>query len=117
MNTPMNILSGRDQVSRDESRDTYWTRLWFKSQDDQRETSIFICASHEYLGTVFRTDAFDSAILNRWADSEVIEWRTKGEQIFETTQHFEVKAVTDEGHQKGLTFLVTCVAPAIEHRI
>lgn len=104
----MHVTKG--SLNRVISRDSYWTPIRLKSSTN-KETLLVVCASHEYLGTLLKTNDLNAKVMGTWVDSVVKEWESKGDSIFKQTIHLDVKAVTEDGYKNGLSFLKQEVVP------
>jgi hypothetical protein len=89
-------------------RDTYWAKVDLKSpKDSDKKTSIYVCASYEYLWETLKTKELEGTKLKTWFEKIIDEWKEKGEVIFKKQEHFDIRSVTIDGYKNGLTFLKT----------
>src|SRR3989338_6440798 len=91
-------------------RDTYWARIHFVS-DEQKESAVLVCASHEYFWDIFKTKDYTEEMLKKWYESVVSKWKNTGEKIFEKPVHYDVYATSQLGIQNGIDFLENEVHP------
>jgi hypothetical protein len=102
----------KDNIHHSASRDSYWSRVHLKSSSN-KETLLFVCASHEYLGNFLKTRELNDNTLRVWLEEVVTEWQLKGESIFKKPVHLEVKAITEYGYKNGLEFLEKEIIPSL----
>jgi len=87
------------------SRDNYWARIHFESNDKSKKTVVLICASSEYLWDLFRAKKVSEVKLDEWHKQIIKKWENRGENIFNKPVQYDVYANTDEGKINGLDFL------------
>ncbi|MDB5264500.1 MAG: hypothetical protein JWN64_71 [Parcubacteria group bacterium] len=107
----MNVIRGT--LHRDNSRDSYWSRILLKSSENKGETFVYVCASYEYLNYTLNIKTLTDEALHGWVDDVIIEWTAKGDSIFKKPFHIDVKAITEEGRLNGLAYLRKEVVPAV----
>ena len=94
------------KLKEDFHRDTYWTKIDFKSDDGLRTSTVFVCASYEYLSDLFKEVKLNNKEVNKWYKKEIIRhWEDVGNQIFKKSTHYDVYATTPDGKDNGLNFL------------
>lgn len=106
----MKIVKG--SIKEDFSRDLYWTRIIFLSDDELKKSSVFACASLEYLEDFYRIAngaRLEQKHFNEWADKVVEKWSGLGDDIFNQDVHYDVYSNTPEGEANGLDFLLAKV--------
>lgn len=99
----------RGSVKEDFDRDLYWTKIVFLSDDETKKTSVFVCASQEYLDDFYRiagTLRPEQKHLDDLVKRVVAKWSTLGEDVFKQDVHYDVYANTQEGEANGLDFLL-----------
>jgi len=106
----MRIVTGA--LHRDFSRDNYWTSVGLVSENSKQETNILLCASYEYLTENLKTDDLNDKIVNDWVATTIAEIQKQGNSLFEEVNHFEVRAVTPDGYENGISFLQEKLATA-----
>lgn len=99
----MQIVTGA--LHRDFSRDNYWTTVGLVSENSKKKTDVHLCASYEYLSEKLKTDDLNDEVVNNWVVTAVTDLQKKGDLLFNQPVHFEVRAITDDGKQNGLSFL------------
>lgn len=97
----------KEKLHKNFSRDNYWTRIFLKSKEKDKKTTVYICASHEYLGEKLKTSNLTDTAISGWVDTVAEEWQSKGMSVFRKPMHFTVCAMTDDGYKNGLNFLKT----------
>ena len=92
-------------IKYDNKRDSYWTKVEIKSEkDSNKKTTLLFCASYEYLGEEVKLKNEDK--ITKWFKDDVLnELIKKGEIIFRKPYHLDVRALTIDGYNNGLTFL------------
>jgi len=100
-----------EKLREDFSRDTYWTRIYFESDDHQKESTVLICASREYLWDLFKARKPEEVKLEQWLQDAIKKWGFLGDKIFERKVYYDVYAETAEGRVNGLEFLKNEVVP------
>jgi hypothetical protein len=100
----------RDKIHHTADRDSYWSRIYLKSAKN-KETLLFVCASHEYLGSYLKKNSLNEGSLNIWINDVANEWVAKGDSIFKKPLHLQVGALTDYGYKNGLEFLRNEIIP------
>lgn len=106
----MKILRG--SIKEDFSRDLYWTRIIFLTDDESNKTSVFACASLEYLEALYRLTGgvqIAQKHLDEWSKNVVKKWSALGDDILKQDVHYDVYATTPEGEANGLDFLLAKV--------
>lgn len=92
----------------DFTRDTYWAKVDIKSdKDNKKKTSVYLCASYEYLWENLGVKDLEDNTLKAWFSNIVNEWKNKGEVIFNKQEHLDIRSVTMDGYKNGLAFLKT----------
>ena len=104
----VNILKGI--LKHNINRDSYWARMVLQSEDN-KQTFLYVCVSHEYLGDTFKNTKFDDKLIENWFHEIAEEWAAKGEVIFKKPFHLEVRAITEEGYSNGMEFLKKEIVP------
>ncbi len=89
------------------SRDTYWARIRFESDDSSKQSTVITCASHEYLWDKLGVRDLSKEDLEKWLNAVVEKWKAKEDSIFKEMVYFDVYANTEEGIENGLIFLKT----------
>ena len=89
------------------SRDTYWARIRFESDDGSKKSTVITCASHEYLWDKLGVRDLSKEDLKGWLNAVVEKWKNKGDSILKEAVHFDIYANTEEGIENGLIFLRT----------
>ena len=93
-----------EPVKEEFSRDTYWTRVHLQADHD-RDTSVLVCASLEFLWNQYGKREFTQEFLAQWAATVADQWKARGETLLDKPVHYAVYAVTEEGEMNGLEFL------------
>ncbi len=102
----MQIVKG--EIRNEFSRDLYWGRIQFTSDDKSKTSNVLFCASTEYLWNLFHDINFKQNQLNAWYEDTVVKkWESFGDQIFEDEVYFDSYSVTAEGKANGFEFLQT----------
>lgn len=111
----MEIIATPEKIHRDDSRDTYWTRVRFSDSQGRELSNLYACASYEYLESRYHIEgATDGAKLNQWTVSLVKDWESRGDLIPSKPYHIQVCSITSEGYQNGVIFLQQQVIPREE---
>ncbi len=97
-------------LHRDFTRDNYWTKVELVSDKSKRKTDILLCASYEYLIKNLKTEELNDKVVGNWVVTIIADIKKKGDSLFDAPTHFEVRAITDEGYQNGVSFLEEKVA-------
>lgn len=92
------------------SRDTYWSRIHFDSDDGQHSV-VLISASAEYFWNLFKTRDFKEDDLEKWYATIIEKWQKYGEKVFEKPVHYDVYATTAVGKENGYEFLKNEITP------
>lgn len=95
-------------IKNDFNRDLYWIKVVFVSDDEVGATSVFACASQEYLNNYYCIlgDAkLEQKQLEDWANCVVEKWLALGEDILKQDAYYDVYANTQEGEAVGRDFL------------
>jgi hypothetical protein len=100
----------QDKIHHIPGRDSYWSRIYLKSANN-KETLLFVCASHEYLGSYLKKTSLNESNLNVWINDVTRQWVSKGDSIFKKRLHLEVGALTEHGYKNGLEFLKREIVP------
>lgn len=90
------------------NRDSYWMKLSLDSSDN-RQTFLYLCVSYEYLSAKLKTSDLNEPLIQSWIDFVVSGWKLKGDVVFKKPFHFDVYALTSDGHLNGVSFLKTKV--------
>ena len=93
-----------EPVKEEFSRDTYWTRVHLQA-DRNRDTSVLVCASLEFLWNKYGRREFTQEFLSQWAVTVADQWKIRGEELLDNPIHYDVYAVTEEGRMNGFEFL------------
>lgn len=101
----------KKSLREDFSRDTYWTRIHFESDDQKKRSTVLICASQEYLEDFFHVRELDKIQLDQWLQNIIKKWESLDDKIFEKEIHYDVYANTPEGVANGSKFLQEEVKP------
>lgn len=97
-------------VKEDFDRDLYWNKIIFLSDDEAKRTSVFACASQEYLEDYYHIAngaKLEQKHLNDWNSHVVAKWSVLGDDIFKQDVHYDVYANSREGEADGLNFLLS----------
>lgn len=94
------------KIKEDFSRDLYWSRIYFFSDDDTQKSKVLVSASFEYFQQLLKKTTFQEEDFNSWMQKVVDKWRTLGNEIFNQDIHYDVYATTPEGEVKELDFLI-----------
>lgn len=86
-------------------RDNYWAHLELKSPKLSQTTSVFVCASHEYLSEQLKSTNFSIDAVNGWIDNVAKDLEKRGDLIFDEPVHLLVRTVTDDGRRNAIEFL------------
>ncbi len=100
------------EVREDSSRDLFWVKVFFSSDDDKSKTKLLACASQEYLEYLYQVSGgqqITAEQLEQWVGSVVKKWEGLGKDIFAQDVHYDVYYNTPEGEASGLNFLLTKV--------
>jgi len=101
----------KSTLHRDLMTDSYWAKVNLHSEKLHKETSVFLCASYEYLSNTLKKNELDAKSLSAWYENTVTEEIIKnGDSLFLKPNHMEVRAVTDEGYAIGLSLLQKKIA-------
>ena len=103
----MKIIKGK--IAEDFSRDLFWTRIRFISDDSSKKTLLFTCASQEYLDDLFELSGgqrLESKHFEEWITIVEEKWTKLGEDLFNQDLHYDVYANTQEGEANGIDFLL-----------
>jgi len=101
----MKIISG--EIKEDSLRDCYWKRVHFKSDDESQKTTLLICASEEYIFSLFNTTEPEEIKIKQWFEKIVENWKSRKDEIFNKEVYYDPYANTPEGIENILTFLKT----------
>lgn len=104
----MNIIIG--SVKEDFSRDLFWTRIVFRSDDEKEKTQILVCASQEYLEDLYKLSGgqgLNQEHFDKWLQSVVEKWKKLKNSLFEKDVHYDVYSNTEKGEANGIDFLLT----------
>ena len=104
----MKIIKG--SVKEEFSRDLYWTRIVFLSDDETKKTSILACASQEYLEDLYRLaggQELEQGHFDEWLNTVIEKWLALGDKLFEKDMHYDVYANTKEGEANGIDYLLS----------
>ena len=99
-----------EKIQEDFHRDTYWTRIHFKSKDGKESTAL-VCVSLEYFWNLFGTRNFDETQINQWFEEIAEKWKSQGDNIFNKKVHYDSYATTPEAKQTGFAFLEEEITP------
>jgi hypothetical protein len=102
----------KSTIKSDSSRDNYWARILLKSSEN-KQTFLFVCASHEYIENSLKTNEVSATKVNELIDDVIVEWQSKGNSIFNKPFHLEVRAVTQNGYENGIQFLKNEIVPIV----
>lgn len=94
------------KIQEDTSRDLYWGRIYFLSDDESRKSKVLLCASFEFLQQLLGKDRFQDADFESWLKAAIDKWSKLGDEIFNQDIHYDTYATTKEGEAKGLDFLL-----------
>jgi len=94
------------KIKEDIDRDLYWSRIYFFSDDNSKESKVLVCASFEYFQQLLKKDSFQEDDFNSWLQGIVEKWTKLKDEIFNQDIHYDVYATTKEGEAKGLDFLL-----------
>jgi len=106
----MNMQLTKGTLKHEVARDSYWTRFVLTSEQ-KKQTFVYVCVSHEYLGTKLKTNDLNNNLVKGWVDSVAKEWQLKGSAVFKKPFHLEVRAVTEDGYANGIDFLKKKIVP------
>lgn len=101
-NTFMQVQKGK--IMEDVDRDLYWGIIYFLNED--KKTRVFICSSVEFLRQEFKKDEFNEDDFDTWQNNAVRKWESLGNDLFNQDIHYDVYAISPEGEEKGLNFLL-----------
>lgn len=104
----------KQELREDFSRDTYWTRIYFSSDDEKRRSVILVCASEEYLEDLFKVNKLTKIQLEEWLKKVIEKWEGLGENVLNKKVHYDVYANTPDGEQNGLVFLINEILEEIK---
>ena len=94
-----------EPIQENTERDFFWTRIFFNSDDQGKQTQVLTCISKEYLEDKFKpSKEKDKSI--QWVESVENKWKTLGNQILNQDIHYDVYVETSEGEAEGLRFLL-----------
>ena len=96
----------RQKLKEDSTRDLYWSRIYFISDDGLKKSKVLLCASFEYIQQLLKKDAFEEADFDSWLEKVVKKWIKLKDDIFNQDIHYDVYATTKEGEANGLDFLL-----------
>lgn len=99
------MLIVTQKIENDFHRDSHWTRIYLKSDDNQKQSVVLICASHEFLEDELKTNIYTQEQLTNWFEGVAANWSSKGESVFDKSVHYVVYAMSDEGYKNGEAFL------------
>jgi len=91
------------KIEQDFSRDSYLAKVVVNTDEGKKDSSIYICASYEYLLNKYKETTITERHLNDWVTTSVTDFGSDKEEsvIFNTPKHFIVNAVTVEGYLNG----------------
>lgn len=91
---------------RDFSRDIFWTKVDLASDDSSSRTKVLLCVSYEYLSENLKDCGVDNEAVGHWMESVIEELKNRENSLlFSKEFHFEVRAITQGGYEKGMSFL------------
>ena len=99
----------KDLLQEDFSRDLYWIRIFFISDDGIKRTKILSSSSVEYWSQVFGIpigNKITPEIAEPWINLIIEKWSKLGDEIFNQDIHYDVYATTLDGEANGLNFLL-----------
>jgi len=96
----------KQKPQEDTSRDLYWGRIYFTSDDGLKQSKVLFCASIEYLQQLFKKDSFQNADFELWLEEIIKKWSKLNDDIFNQDVHYDIYATTKEGEANGLDFLL-----------
>ena len=105
----MEINKGK--IHEEFDRDTYWTRIYFESEDKKYKSTVLACASWEYFMDTNRVNEITKRHLEEWREKVIKEYESLGDKIFDKKVHYGVYAQTPEGKINGLEFLQKEISP------
>jgi len=96
----------KQKLKDNSSRDLYWGRIYFTSDNGLKNSKVLLCASFEYMQLLFKKDTFQDADFDVWLKKVVKKWTKLEEDIFNQDIHYDIYATTKEGEANGLDFLL-----------
>ena len=97
----------KQKLTEDTSRDLYWGRIYFTSDDGLlKKSKVLFCGSFEYLQQLFKKHSLQKADLTPWLEEIIHKWKKLGDDIFNQDVHYDVYTTTKEGEANGLDFLL-----------
>ena len=102
----------KKEVEENFSKDLFWTRTIFTSDDDLEKSEVLMGASQEYFDEsqeLSGNQKLTKEILDKWLNIAISKWLKLGKEIFEQDVHFDFYATSQEGEANGIRFLLTKV--------
>lgn len=99
----------KGSVSGDFSRDLFWTKIIFLSDDEKKKSKVFACASQEYLEDFYQLrggEELNKEQTDNWLNSVIKKWSILGDKIFNQDVHYDVYYDNRDGEATGLNFLL-----------
>jgi hypothetical protein len=93
------------------NRDVWWSKITITSEDNLRESEVFMCVSEEYLMEKYNTNNLTSEQINLWFRDISEEYIKIDDSIFEHKYYSVVYATTEEGRINGDEFLKNEIIP------
>ncbi len=100
-----------EKIKEEFTKDTYWTRIHFESEDKSQKSTLLVCASREYLWDLFGARKPEEVKIDQWLQGVIKKWESMADIIFNNKVHYDVYANTPEGSKNGLKFLKEEVTP------
>lgn len=101
----------KEKLHENFKRDTYWTRIYFESEDKERKSVVLVCVSEEYIWDLFGAREPEKVKLEQWLEGIVKKWDSLSDKIFDKEIHYDVYTNTPEGMTNGLEFLQKEIKP------
>ncbi len=96
----------KEKLKEDFSRDIYWGRVYFSSNDNSKQSRVLIYTSPEYLRKLFGKNELEESDFDSWLDGIVKKWSILREDIFNQDVHYDVYATTPDAENRGLEYLL-----------
>lgn len=93
------------------NRDIWWGKVTVTSDDNLRETEVFVCVSEEYLMENFNTKDLNKDQISLWFKDVCDIYKNANESIFDNKYNSVVYATTEDGKENGYDFLKNEIIP------
>lgn len=96
-------------IKEDFGRDLYWTKIVFLSDDEKKQSYLFISATLEYLSSKYEKAITDDLkdCFDKLLEIVIKKWANLNDKLFDHDVHYDVYSNTDENESKGIDFLIS----------